>query len=111
MSPKDVRFLTPEPVAMLPYMAKGFTDVVKLGSWDRESIWSYLHRTRSSQGSLGEGAWKVRVREGDMVTEAEIDPGSLQGLEKASQGIVPLQPPGEPQPPACFRLLTSRAVK
>ena len=71
MSPKDVGVLTPEPVAMLPYMAKGFTDVVKLGSWDRESIRSYLHRTMSSQGSLGEGAWKVRVREGDMVTSRD----------------------------------------
>ena len=96
MSPKDIHVLTPEHVDMLLYSAKGLADVVKLGSWDRESILSYLHRTMSSQGSLGEGAWKVRVREGDTMTEAEMDPGSLRGLEKAMQGIVPLQPPEEP---------------
>ena len=96
MSPRDVHVLTPEPVDMLLYMAKGLADVVKLGSWDGENILSYLHRTMSSQGSLGEGAWKVRVREGDTMTEAEMDPGSLQGLEKAAQGIVPLQPLEDP---------------
>lgn len=69
MSPKDVRVLTPEPVDMLLYMAKGLADVVKLGSWDGESILSYLHRTMSLPGSLGEGAWKVRAREGDTMTE------------------------------------------
>ena len=84
--------------------------------------WIIWADPKSSEGFLWgkEGAKRVRVREGDVMTQVEVsemqgpvprNAGNLQNMEKVRNGFLPRTSKRNTDLPTHFRLLTSRIIR